>query len=108
AAAAGAAATQRMPQGVVPAGTQAMPRSEFDSPPAAERDWPAPREAEEPKRSPVLPIVLTVLGVVILVFAAVWLWPGGNDGDRDDLAGTDGTTTGEQQTADEESPEDEE
>ncbi|WP_199036553.1 serine/threonine-protein kinase [Glycomyces salinus] len=102
-AAAGAAATQRMPQGVVPAGTQAMPRSEFDSPPAAERDWPAPREPEEPGRSPVVPIVLTVLGVMILVVAAVWLWPRDGDPDR---AGAEDTTTTEQ-AEDEESPEDE-
>ncbi|GAB4003579.1 hypothetical protein GCM10029992_45860 [Glycomyces albus] len=92
-----------MPQGVVPAGTQAMPRSEFDSPPAAERDWPAPREAEEPGRSPVVPIVLTALGVVILVFAAVWLWPD----DGDDRAGSQETADTTQQTEDEQSPEDE-
>ena len=99
----GAASTQLMPQGAASDATRAMPRSEFDSPPS-ERDWPAPREAEEPGRSPAVPIVLTVLGVLILVVAAVWLWP---RDDSDDQVGAEEATTSEQQTTAEPAEEDE-
>ncbi|WP_100444455.1 serine/threonine protein kinase [Glycomyces xiaoerkulensis] len=97
--------TRVMAQGAVPAGAPGIGR---DEPP--QNDWPAPREPEEAKRSPAVPITLTVLGVLVLVVAFI-IWSPWNDGGPDDPAQADSTTgPAEEATSEEatEEPDDEE
>ncbi|GAB3232865.1 serine/threonine-protein kinase [Glycomyces halotolerans] len=67
--------TRAMAQGMVPAGqhTQAMGMQDPGSPPPG-RELPPPRDFEEPERSKVVPVILTVAGVLILLIALTVWW----------------------------------
>jgi hypothetical protein len=97
-AAAGAGA---MAAGIAPAHTSVQPQFQDEYEPAAgtgqyrtggasERSLPPPREAEEPKRNPTGPILVTLAGIAVIA-VAIWLlvpW-----GDEDDDPTADGSAT---------------
>ncbi|MEU6860092.1 serine/threonine protein kinase [Glycomyces sp. NPDC046736] len=112
-----------MAAGIAPAHTSAQPQfqDEYDDygPGAGtgqfragpnERDLPPPREAEEPKRNPTGPILVTLAGIAVLVIGIWLLGPWGDDDDEPDARGTTPAETSAEATeeAAEETTEEEE
>ncbi|THV33518.1 serine/threonine-protein kinase [Glycomyces buryatensis] len=88
-----------MAPGMAPASTQIMGQNDYSSPPN-ERPLPPPREPEESRRSPAVPLVLTLVGVLILV-VALMIWRPWEKAEDTQAGGNDLATTAEASPSDE-------